>query len=202
MVSQTNVFDINDVQILQLEYRVPTVNVSAIECGNFGSGRLKLPSSARATVDCYLLPDQQPDRIFKIIQDYLLEKGFEDVQVRELPGAYRPSRTPLDDPFVAASLEAVQAEHILLAPISPFSGPLAMLKDSAGFDTPGLCVGLDTPTPNETDFITQARLLAHLLPIVGQFVPAPEVEELFTFELPPELTSSLPSALTDENYKA
>lgn len=218
------IFNLNDRLILQTQFMVPTVNVSALECGSFGrAGRLKLPSTARARLDFHLVPYQDPDQVFESLKAHLLALEFgPQLEITQLPGALRPSRTSMSAPFVQAALVAAESaagRPPLVAPISLFSGPLALLKEALG-GPPAVCggFGLGRGRVNRADFTTQARWLAHLLPAIrsdrlnGSFATFPdwsspafenlpdrplEIDEM-VFELPDwpvesaELTFELP----------
>ncbi len=165
---QTYLFELSDKMVLQTMCRVPTVNISAIDCGKSGrAGRLRVPSVAKARLDFHLVPDQHPDRIFELLKAHIIEKEFEGVEVVRLAESYAPTRTPLTHPFVGQVLAAVQSavgKPALVVPISPFSGPLATLKTGAGSaDAPAVCVGLDETRPSEADFVSHVRFLARML---------------------------------------
>jgi acetylornithine deacetylase/succinyl-diaminopimelate desuccinylase-like protein len=163
------IFSLNDRLVLQTQFMVPTVNVAALECGSFtASGRLKLPATARARLDFLLVPFQSPDAVFEKLRQHLLEKDFSSqLEIIRLPGAQRPSRTPLSARFVQATLEAGEAlgQPPLVAPIALFTGPLADLKEALG-NPPAVCFGLGQGRVSLSDFKTQARWLAHLFPLV------------------------------------
>lgn len=157
------IFNLNDRLVLQTEFMVPTVNVSAIEVGSFGpAGRLKLPATARARLDFHLVPFQDPAQVFEALQRHFAAKDYgPQLELVQLPGALRPSRTPLTASFVRAAVELAQSP--LVAPISAFSGPLALLKEAINYP-PAICGGLDRL--NRADFVTQARWLARLFTAV------------------------------------
>ena len=159
------IFNLNDRLVLQTEFMVPTVNVSTIEVGSFGfSGRLKLPATARARLDFHLVPFQDPDWVFTALEGHFAEKDFgPQLEIIRLPGSLRPSRTPMTAPFVRAAVEAAQAP--LVAPISAFSGPLALLKEAIK-NPPAICGGLDRL--NRADFQAQANWLARLFTVVPE----------------------------------
>ncbi|MBN9388757.1 MAG: peptidase dimerization domain-containing protein [Chloroflexi bacterium] len=163
------IFNLNDWLVLQTQYMVPTVNVSALECGSFDtSGRLKLPATARARLDFLLVPYQDPAQVFEKLRQHLLTREFgPQLEIIQLPGAFRPSHTPLTARFVQDVLAAGEAIGAppLVAPIGLFSGPLAALKEAAG-NPPALCFGLGRSRVSRADFTTQARWLAHLFPLV------------------------------------
>jgi acetylornithine deacetylase/succinyl-diaminopimelate desuccinylase-like protein len=167
------IFNLSDRLVLQTQFMVPTVNVAALECGSFGrAGRLKLPATARARLDFHLVPYQDPGQVFESLKAHLLAQEFGPLlEVTQLPGALRPSRTPMSAPFVQAALAAAESaagmRPPLVAPISLFSGPLALLKEALG-SPPAVCGGLGPGSGrvSRADFRLQAGWLAHLLPLV------------------------------------
>jgi hypothetical protein len=194
-------FELSDFMVLQTMYRVPTVNVSAIECGTFNSnGRLVLPPTARARLDLQLVPYQDPQQVFENLTQFLRYKGYteNELEIIQLPGAYFASRTPLATPFVQACIKAfgeAGGGEPLFAPIAPAAGPLSILREYAG-DAPGICTAL-SEKPSETDFALHARWLARL-PLEVTPAPrsrkkaAPDDFEDIKFELPPDFDPVLP----------
>ena len=155
--------------MLQTQFMVPTVNVSAVECGSFDkAGRLKLPATARALLDFLLVPYQDPAQVFEKLRQHLMAREFgPQLEIIQLPGALRPSHTPVSARFVREALAAgeVVGAPPLLAPLALFTGPLAALKEAAG-NPPAVCFGLGQSRVSRADFTTQARWLAHLFPLV------------------------------------
>lgn len=193
------IFELGTSLVLQTEYLVPTVNISAIECGELSrEGRLKLPNTARARLDLHLVPYQNPDKAFSRVAEYLNSKGFDGLEVTQMPGSYLASRTPLDNPFIQKVLtiaESAIGKPPLIAPISPYAGPLSLLKQNNEVP-PSVVVGLNESNVNETDFLAHARFIAHLASEITPLEPKkseksshaqPEAHELsIQFELPPE----------------
>jgi Peptidase dimerisation domain len=114
-------------QGFQLHYAhllLPTCTVNSISndpqatnTANMGVGTL-LSRQAKAQVDFYLLPDQDPQDIFSKLQRHLQEQGFSDVHVRILSTA-RPLRTPASNPFIQlaiSSTEKAYAQKPLILP--------------------------------------------------------------------------------------
>ena len=64
-----------------------------------------IPHRASAKIDVRLVADQDPDRIFRGMQEFLALAGLETRRLASVP----PSRTPLDNPFVAPVRRALQA---------------------------------------------------------------------------------------------
>lgn len=163
------IFNLNDWLVLQTQFMVPAVNVSALECGSFDkAGRLKLPATARARLDFWLVPYQDPAGVFEKLRQHLLAREFgPELEIIQLPGAFRPSHTPLSARFVQDVLAAGEAVGAppLVAPLALFSGPLAALKEAAG-NPPAICFGLGRSRVSRAVFTTQARWLAHLFPLV------------------------------------
>lgn len=194
------IFELSSSLVLQTEYLVPTVNISAIECGTLSrEGRLQLPGTARARLDLHLVPYQNPAKVFDNLREYLETKGFEGLEVVQLPGAYFASRTAQDDPFIQKVLaisEATSAKPPLVAPISPVAGPLSMLKEVAG-NPPAIVAGLAETSLTEADFAAHTRFIAQLAAEITPLQPASSLDkpgkansaehELnIQFELPPE----------------
>jgi hypothetical protein len=77
-----------------------------------------LSGQAKAQVDFYLLPDQDPQDIFGKLQRHLQQQGFADVHTRILSTS-RPVSTPMSDPFIQlaiSSIENVYAQKPLILP--------------------------------------------------------------------------------------
>jgi hypothetical protein len=114
-------------QGFQLHYAhllLPTCTVCSISnnpqttsTANTDAGTL-LSRQAKAQVDFYLLPDQDPQDIFNKLQRHLQQQGFSDVHVRILSTA-RPIRTSASDPFIQhiiASVEKAYTQKPLILP--------------------------------------------------------------------------------------
>jgi hypothetical protein len=129
---------------------------------------LKLPATARARLDFLLVPYQDPGQVFEKLRQHLLTREFgPQLEISQLPGALRPSHTPLAARFVQDVLTAGEAVGAppMVAPVGLFSGPLAALKEAAG-NPPAICLGLGRRRVSRADFTTQTRWLAHLFPLV------------------------------------
>jgi acetylornithine deacetylase/succinyl-diaminopimelate desuccinylase-like protein len=90
-------------------------------------------------MDFRLVPDQQPDEIFRFLREHLDRNGFDDVEVTKL-GSAKPAKTPIDDPFVQRVVgvaESVSGEKASIAPLVPPTLPIiASLQEHLG--VPGL----------------------------------------------------------------
>ena len=88
----------------------PTLDVNGIWGGFQGHGsKTIIPAHTHAKVSCRLVPDQDPEIIFKRVRDFVLAiapPGV-SVEVQELGGG-SPSRTPLDHPVTQAAARALE----------------------------------------------------------------------------------------------
>jgi acetylornithine deacetylase/succinyl-diaminopimelate desuccinylase-like protein len=104
----------------------PSCTISNISSGNQAKSISYTPASipiyARAQVDFYLVPGQDPHDIFAKLQQHLQAQGFPDVQARLLY-AIPPVRTPLSDPFV---------QVVRQASIAAYGDALRVLPGTAG----------------------------------------------------------------------
>ena len=89
----------------------PTLDVNGLWGGFQGDGsKTIIPAHAHAKVSCRLVADQDPERIFEALQDYVAEIAPPGVvtTVRYLGGG-RPSTTPMDHPATEAAARALEA---------------------------------------------------------------------------------------------
>lgn len=105
----------------------PTMTICGLESGYTGKGaKTVLPKSAKAKVDCRLVPGQDPDHILDCVQAHLEKHGFSDVKAEMINGQ-KAYRSDYEHPFVAHVLksaeETYQAE-VVLAPNSAGTGPM------------------------------------------------------------------------------
>jgi acetylornithine deacetylase/succinyl-diaminopimelate desuccinylase-like protein len=89
----------------------PTLDANGIWGGFQGAGsKTIIPSAAHAKVSCRLVPDQDPERTFERLRDFVEEIAPPGVSatVRYLGGG-RPSRMPIDAPESQAAARALEA---------------------------------------------------------------------------------------------
>ncbi|MBX6350275.1 MAG: M20/M25/M40 family metallo-hydrolase [Clostridia bacterium] len=105
----------------------PTCTICGFESGYRGPGpKTVLPATARAKVDMRLVPDQDPEDVFRKLRRFLDESGFADVQAELLSGE-RAYRTPPSHPFVklvARTAEAAYGRSARIHVTSAGSGPM------------------------------------------------------------------------------
>lgn len=160
----------------------PTANIAGFGSGYTGAGaKTVTPATATAKMDFRLVPNQDPDEITASLRKHLDAHGFSDVEVSVL-SAERPSRTPLDDPFVALVAEtarSVYGSDAYFMPSMTGTGPqhpvqhiLGVPVSSCGIDYPGNRIH----APNENIRLDYFRLgvlhTAELIAALGER-PAP-----------------------------
>jgi acetylornithine deacetylase/succinyl-diaminopimelate desuccinylase-like protein len=164
-----------------LEYKTavykPTANIAGIGAGWQGQGsKTVTPAYAMAKMDFRLVPEQDPQDLFKKLRKHLDDKGFSDVEVVML-GGERGATTPVDDPFVALTLRIsseVYGKPVVVNPLSGGSGPVWAFRHY--LNTPIVTMGCGDPqsnahSPNESISIEGFRLatreMARLLVAYG-----------------------------------
>jgi acetylornithine deacetylase/succinyl-diaminopimelate desuccinylase-like protein len=135
----------------------PTLNVNGFTGGYGGpGGKTIVAHEASATVDCRLVPDQDPDAVFERIREHVAGVN-PDVDVTK-GSAYPPTRTPVDAPVaddVRSALEDVWDESAVEMPVLGGSLPATFFRDVPGLaDVPVLVVPYANPdqtnhAPNE-----------------------------------------------------
>lgn len=80
-------------------YMEPSLSVCGLEAGEMYNGvRGIVPHKASARISFYLVANQNPDRLEKLLRAHLNRRGFADVRI-ERHGGNTPVRTPMDIPF-------------------------------------------------------------------------------------------------------
>lgn len=151
----------------------PTANICGLDSGYQGQGlKTVIPAEASAKVDFRLVPDQDPEDIFRKLRAHLEREGFADVEVQFL-AAEGPAVTPYSDPFVQLTAETakeVYGKDVAVHPMSGGSGPLHAFRHYLG--VPIVTVGVGYPeglshAPDENirlqDFILGTRHMARLV---------------------------------------
>jgi acetylornithine deacetylase/succinyl-diaminopimelate desuccinylase-like protein len=155
----------------------PTANIAGFGSGWQGQGaKTVIPAYAMAKMDFRLVPDQDPQDIFRKLRRHLDAEGFSDVETIYL-GGERAATTPADDPFVqltARTAKEVYGKPAVLKPLIGGSGPMHAFR--AHLKTPIVTLGpADADTsihaPNESlsvaHFILGTRHMARLLLAYG-----------------------------------
>ncbi len=92
-----------------------------------------LPTQAKAEVEFYLVPDQNPQDIFNKLERHLHKQGFSDVQARILSAA-SPLSTPVNNSFIQMAISATekayeQRPHVLPTTVGSYTSPARWMKD-------------------------------------------------------------------------
>lgn len=97
--------------LLESNWIRPVVEINGISGGYTGSGfKTVIPSEAHAKISCRLVPNQEPDKIAKLVADYIknsMPEGFE-CEFEIHPGGL-PIRTPANG-FVAQTAKKAYEE--------------------------------------------------------------------------------------------
>lgn len=86
----------------------PTLEINGISGGYAGDGfKTVIPAQAKAKISCRLVANQNPDRIFELVRDYILQIAPPTVHVEfETHGFGAPVQVPFDSPIVKALTRA------------------------------------------------------------------------------------------------
>jgi acetylornithine deacetylase/succinyl-diaminopimelate desuccinylase-like protein len=94
-------------RVLKAVMAEPTFEVHGIVGGYQGPGvKTIVPYRAEAKVSCRLVPDQKPQKIFKLVRDFVRSKNA-DVKI-EFNGALEPYLGEFSGPFADAASEAMK----------------------------------------------------------------------------------------------
>jgi len=106
----------------------PTCTICGLESGYYGPGsKTVLPRRAQAKIDCRLVPDMDPDDIYRKVRRHLDRRGFSDIEVELLEGGEFPYRSPIDHPFVHLCVQTAREAYgaeVVLWPNSAGTGPM------------------------------------------------------------------------------
>lgn len=104
----------------------PTCNIAGIFGGYTGEGsKTIVPNKVTVKIDMRLVPDQDPQDIYEKLKKHLEKHGYGDAEVKH-HGMITPSRTPIDNPYVAVANEAIKdawGEEPLVFPGIGGAGP-------------------------------------------------------------------------------
>ncbi|MBM3131172.1 MAG: M20/M25/M40 family metallo-hydrolase [Chloroflexi bacterium] len=152
----------------------PTCNIAGITTGYQGKGmKTVTPAHASAKLDFRLVPDQDPDDIFKKLRAHLDAAGFADVTVTWL-GAMSPYKASPGDPFIALTARTAEEVYQLPYEIEPIGGgssPMYAFAAPLG-NIPIVTAGVGyadnrTHSPNEHvrfgDFLNASRHIARII---------------------------------------
>jgi acetylornithine deacetylase/succinyl-diaminopimelate desuccinylase-like protein len=124
----------------------PTCNIAGFTSGYGGPGaKTVIPSQAACKIDFRLVPDQEPNAVADLLRTHLIERSFDDIEVRVLDGIH-PAMSDPDAPIVATAVEAARdawGEEPLVVPMVGGSGPMAFF--TRDLRLPVISVGCSYP---------------------------------------------------------
>jgi len=160
-------------------WRLPAITVIAQEASSIKNASNQVLPRAEAIVSCRIVPDQDPDKVYKQIAKVLTEDPPWKVEVNIKPaGAVKWWMTDPNGPAFEAAMSALEQGYgtkpvaIGCGGSIGFVGPLADLFGGA----PALLLGIEDPltnahAPNESldggDFRKLTASLAHLFQNLG-----------------------------------
>jgi acetylornithine deacetylase/succinyl-diaminopimelate desuccinylase-like protein len=110
----------------------PSLNIAGYTSGYGGKGtKTVLPCQTKVKIDMRLVKNQKPEDIFQKFKRHMEIHGFDDFDIKML-SACGPRRTPLDDPFAPAFIQAARKIYETEPVIIPSGGgtvPLAFFED-------------------------------------------------------------------------
>jgi acetylornithine deacetylase/succinyl-diaminopimelate desuccinylase-like protein len=121
----------------------PTGNIAGIWAGYTGPGsKTVLPKEIHAKMDFRLVPDQDPEDLWKKLRAYLDGNGFADVEM-ELESMEPAARTSYKDQFAQAAIKAaekVYSKKPIIELGSPGTGPLYLF--TRRYNMPSVDIGV------------------------------------------------------------
>jgi len=124
--------DLHGVELRKHSLFSPTANICGFRSGYLGEGqKTVLPSKALVKMDFRLVPNQDPNDVYRKLRQHLDDNGFDDVKVRVITMDY-PVKTTADHPVVKAAEEAAVAVYgkpATIAPTQGGSGPMHPFKE-------------------------------------------------------------------------
>ncbi len=89
----------------------PTCNIAGLWAGYTGPGsKTVLPKEAHAKMDFRLVPDQDPEDLWKKLRKYLDDNGFADIEMK-LESMEPAARTSYKHPFAQAAIKAAEKTY-------------------------------------------------------------------------------------------
>lgn len=130
-----------------------SLNINGIWAGHTGPGtKTILPHIANAMLDSRLVPNQTPEEALRLIRRHLDQKGFTDVQIRDL-GGYPPAQTSVESGLVKAAIGTYNKYGFTpsVSPRSPGSVPYYVFTDMLKLPMipGGIGYGAGVHAPNE-----------------------------------------------------
>lgn len=130
-----------------------TLNIDGIWSGYTGPGsKTILPHKATAKVDSRLVPNQTPEEALRLIRAHLAEKGFGDLEIRQL-GGYPPAQSSVNAPMIRTGISVYNKYGFTpsVAPRLAGSAPYYLFTERLKLPmlAGGIGVGNGAHAPNE-----------------------------------------------------
>ena len=147
--------DIGDDQAKKALIQRPTANIAGIWAGYTGpGGKTVLPMEIHVKMDFRLVPEQDPQELWKGLRKYLDDNGFADVEMK-LESMEPAARTSYRHPFAQAAIRAaekVYGKKPIVELGSPGTGPLYVF--TRRYSMPSVDIGVSAEdggihAPNE-----------------------------------------------------
>jgi acetylornithine deacetylase/succinyl-diaminopimelate desuccinylase-like protein len=148
--------DMTDDQAKKALVQRPTANIAGIWAGYEGPGsKTVLPKEMHVKMDFRLVPDQDPEDLWKRLRKYLDVNGFADVEM-QLESMEPAARTSYKHPFANAAITAAEKTYgkkPIVELGSPGTGPLYLFTrrynmPSADIGVSALDGGIHAPNEN------------------------------------------------------
>ncbi|MGP6140198.1 M20/M25/M40 family metallo-hydrolase [Jeotgalibaca sp. A127] len=157
----------------------PTMTVCGFSSGYTGPGiKTVLPRSAKAKLDCRLVPGQSPEKVRDSVRRHLDEKGFEDVRLTMI-AAEGAQRTSVEDPFIQTVVQTAQTVYgdknpVIVSPSMAGTGPSELFEKYLHLPIAGVGAGWahsGAHAPNENirleDFYENIAHMVTLMEVFG-----------------------------------
>ncbi|MDX1435593.1 MAG: M20/M25/M40 family metallo-hydrolase [Anaerolineales bacterium] len=146
-------WDLEGVELLKKYLFEPSLNIAGLISGDVGPGaKTILPHDAFAKIGFRLVPNQDPDRILRLLKEHFQRHGFSQIDVH-LHDVTHWSRTPVSSVPVQAAIQATRDFGLEpeVWPTHAGSAPISLFTDDLGIPmTPmGLGHGGGAHGPNE-----------------------------------------------------
>ncbi|MFL2106338.1 M20/M25/M40 family metallo-hydrolase [Desemzia sp. FAM 23991] len=156
----------------------PTMTICGFNSGYTGHGiKTVLPKTAKAKLDCRLVPGQEPEHIYNCICHHLETHGYQDISVTMI-AAEGAQRTSIDDPFIATVVSTAEKIYgadnpVLVSPSMAGTGPSELFEKYLHLPVAGVGAGWANSgahAPNENirlnDFYQN---IAHMVELMKEF---------------------------------
>ncbi len=138
----------------------PTCNIAGIYGGYTGKGsKTIIPSTVSVKIDMRLVPDQKPQDILAKLQRHLEKHGYGDAEISS-HGMIKPSRTPIDNPYVSlveAAVKEAWGEAPLVFPGIGGAGPNYVFTDILGIP----CIVVPFAASDQNNHAPNENMIVH-----------------------------------------